>query len=95
MQIAGITEDDKLALVHPVNKRLWFTGEYTDVENYGYVHGAYQMGQKVAKSVKECMNDQNKCPKDLPGSFENIGSYFSPFLVVQFNIVLVLIKFLI
>lgn len=95
MQIAGITEDDKLALVHPVNKRLWFTGEYTDVENYGYVHGAYQMGQKVAKSVKECMNDQNKCPKDLPEPSKNSGSKFSPSLVVQFNIVLILIKFLI
>ena len=95
MQIAGITEDDKLALVHPVNKRLWFTGEYTDVENYGYVHGAYQMGQKVAKSVKECMDNQNKCPKDLPGSSKNIGSNFPPSLVVQFNMVSVLIKFVI
>ena len=65
-QIAGITTDDYLALVHPVNQSLWFAGEYTNGDMFGYTHGAYEMGEKIAKQIKVCMDDQTKCPSDVP-----------------------------
>ena len=65
-QIAGITTDDYLALKHPVNQSLWFTGEYANGDMFGYAHGAYEMGQKIAKQVKVCMDDQAKCPSRVP-----------------------------
>ena len=65
LQVPGITENDHKALAHPVNKRLWFTGEYTNGYEYGFTHGAYEMGEKIAKQIRDCMKN-NKCPTDKP-----------------------------
>ena len=77
--IAGITTDDYLALVHPVNQSLWFTGEYANGDTFGYTHGAYEMGENIAKQIKDCM--KAKCPSDVPKftlqkSCTSTGGYF-------------------
>ena len=64
-QVAGIQEDDYLALDHPVNKSLWFTGEYTGHLNFGYAHEAYKLGGDVAVKIMNCMKE-NKCHPLLP-----------------------------
>ena len=53
-----------LALAHPVNKSLWFTGEYAHPEVYGHAHSAYEMGQYIAGRMIQCMVNQNMCPSD-------------------------------
>ena len=60
---AGITSEDIKALSKPVNKTLWFTGEYTHYQVYGYAHSAYEMGQHVADLMMRCML-QNICNND-------------------------------
>ena len=64
---AGITDFDVAALSHPVNKSLWFTGEYTHDITHGFAHSAYEMGQYVAGQMIQCMANQNNCPSDTPG----------------------------
>lgn len=61
---AGITVPDVLALAHPVNKSLWFTGEYTHPQVHGYAHSAYEMGEDIAGRMIKCMVDQAMCPSD-------------------------------
>jgi len=64
-QVAGINEDDYLALEHPVNQTLWFTGEYTGRYEFGYAHGAYSLGGNMAAEMGRCMN-LGFCPKNEP-----------------------------
>ena len=65
---AGITVRDVSALADPVNKSLWFTGEYTHPEVHGYAHSAYEMGQHIAGRMIQCMRNQNMCPSDPTGT---------------------------
>ena len=37
--------------------RLWFAGEATSAEYYGFLHGAYFEGQRAGMAVAECIND--------------------------------------
>ncbi|KAI9091244.1 flavin-containing amine oxidoreductase-domain containing protein [Phlyctochytrium arcticum] len=40
--------------------RVWFTGEHTHLEYFGYVHGAWLSGKEMGKSIAECV--KGKCP---------------------------------
>ncbi|XP_057299189.1 uncharacterized protein LOC130629842 isoform X2 [Hydractinia symbiolongicarpus] len=53
---SGITFNDINALQHPVDQRLWFTGEYTADYEWGYVHVAFELGQEQAKNILRCLN---------------------------------------
>jgi polyamine oxidase len=50
--------------------RLWFAGEATSTEYYGYLHGAWIEGKSVAKQVVQCL--KSKCPSY--NSFEFVTS---------------------
>lgn len=36
--------------------RVWFAGEATSAEFYGYLHGAYFEGMHAGESVAKCLN---------------------------------------
>ncbi|KAI9511355.1 amine oxidase [Russula earlei] len=40
-----------------VERRLWFGGEATSFKYYGYLHGAYYEGQKMAEEIAHCVED--------------------------------------
>ncbi|KAL9090251.1 MAG: hypothetical protein Q9159_002056 [Coniocarpon cinnabarinum] len=46
---------------------LWFAGEHTHPEYYGFLQGAYFEGQRVAESVAACLNGTSgdDCPGEL------------------------------
>lgn len=54
----GKTRDDVVALQHPVDQRLWFTGEYIADYELGYTHIAYELGEQQARNIINCMNGQ-------------------------------------
>ena len=64
-QVTGINDDDYAALDHPVNKSLWFTGEYTAHLDYGYAHIPLKLGGEVAGKILKCLQ-KNDCPAMLP-----------------------------
>jgi len=69
-QVSGISEADYEALEHSVEKNIWFTGEYTGrSEEYGFTHGAYNLGYKMAKKLASCLKDENLCPVTQPPSY--------------------------
>ncbi|KAG0176658.1 hypothetical protein DFQ28_007059 [Apophysomyces sp. BC1034] len=47
--------------------RLWFAGEATSEEQYGFFHGAWLEGISIAKKVTDCL--QRKCPQHLYDEF--------------------------
>ena len=61
---AGITPSDVAALSYPVNKRLWFAGEYTHNGVHGYAHSAYDEGKRAAERMILCMTNQTDCPSE-------------------------------
>ena len=66
---AGITTSDVADLSYPVNKRLWFTVEYTHNTVHGYAHSAYDEGKHAAERMVRCMTNQADCPgKTITGS---------------------------
>jgi len=40
-----------------VGQRLWFGGEATSLKYFGYLHGAYYEGQKMAEEIARCIED--------------------------------------
>ena len=65
----------------PVNKTLWFGGEAaTDVDNFGYAHGAYSSGAKQADELLTCMKDSSKCPVYKPREQPSTNTGSSPAL---------------
>jgi len=62
---AGITAKDYLSLEHPLHNSLWFTGEYANIDHFGYTHGAYEHGVKTAEKLFKCMR-YKQCPGELP-----------------------------
>ena len=72
----------------PVNKTLWFGGEAaTDVDNFGYAHGAYSGGSAQADQLLACIKDGSKClvykpreqPKKCSSSVKSKGVF--PFIL--------------
>lgn len=47
----GATADDLDALAAPVDTSLWFAGEHTTADLYGWAHGAYESGRRAAADV--------------------------------------------
>ena len=72
-QVPGISNDDYLALKHPIQHSIYFAGEAYQNQDSGYAHGAYDSGLNVAKSITNCMNDASKCMSDTP-TFSEICS---------------------
>ena len=49
--------------------RLWFAGEATSTEYYGFLHGAYFEGQRAGESIAKCINGHKAaCSSD--GGYE-------------------------
>lgn len=47
----GSSEDDRRLLAEPIWNRLFFTGEATEADNYGTVHGALMAGEREALRI--------------------------------------------
>ena len=58
---AGINDDDWKAIEHPVGD-IWFAGEHTHKELFGYLHGAVDSGVLAAKKMLSCKRDRSNCP---------------------------------
>ncbi len=52
----GFIEDEWLAMTKPLKKKLFFAGEHTHPEYYGYLHGAYYTGIDSAQQVLDLVN---------------------------------------
>lgn len=55
-QVAGITKEDHARLKRSVEQSLWFAGEYTEGWEFGYTHGAFASGKRVASEIEESMD---------------------------------------
>ncbi len=51
----GFTGEEHEDLRGRVGGRLWFAGEHTSREWYGYLHGAYDEGMRVGREVARCV----------------------------------------
>ncbi|KAL2058091.1 hypothetical protein ABVK25_001709 [Lepraria finkii] len=45
--------------------RLFFAGEATSTEYYGFLHGAFFEGQAVAKEIADCINKGTNCSSEM------------------------------
>ncbi|KIO17971.1 hypothetical protein M407DRAFT_226715 [Tulasnella calospora MUT 4182] len=61
---------------------LYFAGEHTSFEFYGYLQGAYLEGQKAGKAIASCVNGKG-CVKSTGGDFHNKNEYFPQWYNVQ------------
>ncbi|KAH7417976.1 putative flavin-containing polyamine oxidase, partial [Cadophora sp. MPI-SDFR-AT-0126] len=52
----GFTGEEHEHLRRKVGGRLWWAGEHTSREWYGYLHGALDEGSKVGREVARCVN---------------------------------------
>lgn len=52
--------DNVRAPLPPSHPRLWFAGEATSSDYYGYLHGAWYEGKSVGESVYKCIT--SACP---------------------------------
>ncbi len=59
-RLVGFEAEDLKRLKASVG-RLWFAGEYA-VEDYGFLHGAYESGEKTAMKIIRCLRS-GKCPQ--------------------------------
>jgi polyamine oxidase len=57
--------------------RLWFAGEATSTEYYGYLHGAYFEGQRAGESFAKCI-DGNKRACASDGGYEVLHGTTKP-----------------
>ncbi|KAH6718037.1 putative flavin-containing polyamine oxidase [Leptodontidium sp. MPI-SDFR-AT-0119] len=53
----GFTISEHDDLRRAVGGRLWWAGEHTSRERYGYLHGAFDEGRNVGTRVARCVND--------------------------------------
>ncbi|PVH83629.1 putative flavin-containing polyamine oxidase [Cadophora sp. DSE1049] len=53
----GFTGEEHEDLRRRVGGRLWWAGEHTSRDWYGYLHGAYDEGRRVGREVARCVND--------------------------------------
>ncbi|KAG4428409.1 hypothetical protein IFR05_016106 [Cadophora sp. M221] len=53
----GFTLDEHDDLRRTVGGRLWWAGEHTSREWYGYLHGAFDEGRSVGMRVARCVSD--------------------------------------
>ena len=60
----GYTLDSHHALQAPVS-RVYFAGEHTSFQYYGYLHGAYQSGEEVVGKLDNCIQ-LGVCQKYVP-----------------------------
>ena len=60
----GFAMDSHHALQAPVG-RVYFAGEHTSSQYFGYLHGAYQSGETVALKLDKCIQD-GVCEKYVP-----------------------------
>ncbi|KAI0253801.1 amine oxidase [Lactifluus subvellereus] len=63
-----------------VDQRLWFGGEATSLKYFGYLHGAYYEGQKMAEEIAHCI-ESDGCAglphvEEIPCSHPYIASDF-------------------
>lgn len=56
----GALEKHHLNMRAPLKNRLWFAGEATSADHYGFLHGAWIEGKSVANSISRCI--QQTCP---------------------------------
>ena len=50
------------------NDRLWYAGEATSQEYYGYLHGAYYEGKRAGEQVAACLQgkgDEGQCSSSV------------------------------
>ena len=60
--VIGSDKYSYINLKAPVKKTLWFGGEAaTDVDNFGYAHGAYSASIAQADQLLACIKDGTKC----------------------------------
>ncbi|KAG9023183.1 hypothetical protein FS837_005915 [Tulasnella sp. UAMH 9824] len=65
-------------------KTLYFAGEHTSFEFYGYLQGAFLEGQKAGKAIAECLKSGGKgCPATTGEDFQNKNEYFPQWYKVQ------------
>ncbi|KAG8937704.1 hypothetical protein FRC00_001957 [Tulasnella sp. 408] len=65
-------------------KTLYFAGEHTSFEFYGYLQGAYLEGQKAGKAIAECVKkDGRRCPASRGKDFQNKNDYFPQWYKIQ------------
>ena len=48
------TTEHYRALEHPLERCVWFTGEYARKEGFGYTHGALKHGRKIGEDLARC-----------------------------------------
>lgn len=56
----GALKKHHLNMRAPLNNRLWFAGEATSADYYGFLHGAWLEGKSVATSISRCI--KKICP---------------------------------
>ncbi|KAI0003380.1 amine oxidase [Russula compacta] len=54
---SSFLKDHHTNLRATVERRLWFGGEATSLKYFGYLHGAYYEGQKMAEEIARCIED--------------------------------------
>ncbi|KAG8943311.1 hypothetical protein FRC04_002935 [Tulasnella sp. 424] len=63
---------------------LYFAGEHTSFEFYGYLQGAYLEGEKAGKAIASCVKSGGKgCPATTGEDFKNKNEYFPQWYQVQ------------
>ncbi|KAG8922873.1 hypothetical protein FRC01_013503, partial [Tulasnella sp. 417] len=63
---------------------LYFAGEHTSFEFYGYLHGAYLEGKKAGTAIAWCvLTGGRRCPATTGGEFKNKNTFFPPWYEVQ------------
>ncbi|KAF9238348.1 hypothetical protein BU15DRAFT_47713 [Melanogaster broomeanus] len=58
-----------------VDNRLWFAGEATSLEYFGFLQGAYLEGQSVASSIASCINKKQNCGLPYTDTVKNAKPY--------------------
>ncbi|KAG9017094.1 hypothetical protein FRB90_001775, partial [Tulasnella sp. 427] len=63
---------------------LYFAGEHTSFDFYGYLQGAYLEGEKAGKAIASCVKKGGKgCPATKGGDFKNKNEYYPEWYQVQ------------
>ncbi|KAA1477125.1 amine oxidase [Dentipellis sp. KUC8613] len=59
-----------------VQDRLWFAGEATSLKYFGYLHGAYYEGRKMASHIARCIRNTRRCDTmEHVDDVMNLGPY--------------------